>query len=129
SEFNSSETEFLNLFQIWIFPNKQSVQPRYDQISYDLSKSKNEFVQVVSPNKDDSGTWIHQDAWIHLAEIDMDKTIEYKLKGSESGAFVMVIEGEITIANEQLHEKDAIGISESSTFAITTSTNSKVIVI
>lgn len=129
SEFNASETDFLNLFQIWIFPNKQSVQPRYDQISYNLSEHKNEFVQVVSPNKDDSGTWIHQDAWIHLAEIEMGNTLEYKMKGSESGAFVMVIEGEITIANEQLHEKDAVGISESSTFAVTTSTNSKVIVI
>jgi quercetin 2,3-dioxygenase len=57
SEFNSSMREELNLFQIWIFPNKREVEPRYDQIRYDLSGVKNSFLQVVSPDPNDDCTW------------------------------------------------------------------------
>src|SRR5579862_2973358 len=31
SEFNASNSEFLNLFQIWVFPKVRNIEPRYDQ--------------------------------------------------------------------------------------------------
>jgi len=35
SEFNPSNSEEVNLFQIWIFPDTQDVDPRYDQRKFD----------------------------------------------------------------------------------------------
>lgn len=110
SEKNASNNEDINLFQIWIFPNKQNVEPRYDQISYNLEGMKNNFLQVVSPNQDDEGTWIHQNAWIHLAEFEEGKALNYNLKDMQNGVYAMVIDGEIEIATENLGERDAIGI-------------------
>ena len=34
SEMNAKTDEYLNLFQIWIFPDKKNVTPRYDQKHY-----------------------------------------------------------------------------------------------
>src|SRR6185369_704020 len=49
SEKNKSSTEPLKLLQIWLFPEKDNVKPRYDQVTYDLEANKNKLVTIVSP--------------------------------------------------------------------------------
>lgn len=129
SEFNSSMREELNLFQIWIFPNKREVEPRYDQIRYDLSGVKNSFLQVVSPDPNDEGTWIHQDAWIHLAEADANTNLNYPIKREGNGAYIMVIEGSVKIAGQDLNKRDAIGVWETSNIEFHTKEATKLMVI
>jgi len=55
SEFNHNSDKDVNLFQIWVFPNKENVEPRYDQISIREIEVPNEFYQILSPNADDQG--------------------------------------------------------------------------
>src|SRR5210317_195033 len=66
SEFNKNEDSEVKFLQIWIFPREKNVEPRYDQVSLRDIEKKNQFYQVLSPNKDDKGVWIHQDAWFNL---------------------------------------------------------------
>lgn len=129
SEFNSSASEELNLFQIWIFPKYRFVEPRYDQIRYDLSQVRNSFLQVVSPDPNDDGTWIHQDAWISLADVDAENNIEYPIKRQGNGAYIMVIEGSVKIGDQTLNKRDAIGIWDTSSIKIQAKENSQLIVI
>ncbi len=129
SEFNSSMTEELNLFQIWIFPNKRNVTPRYDQIRYDLSFMKNQFVQVVSPDPTDDGTWINQNAWISLSETDSDQELTYALKNSSNGVYIMVIEGSAIIGEELLNKRDAIGVWDTAVISIKTKSQTKLMAI
>lgn len=129
SEFNSSSNQELNLFQIWIFPNKRNVEPRYDQIRYDLKGMKDQFVQVVSPNANDEGTWIHQNAWIHLTETNADRNITYNLKNTSNGVYIMVIEGSVSIAGEKLNKRDAIGVWDTEEIVIQSYSDSKIMVI
>lgn len=129
SEVNASTTEELNLFQIWIFPNTKNVTPRYDQIPYSFDDLNNQFVQVVSPNKEDEGTWIYQNAWIHLAQVDENNEICYELKDPSNGAFVMNIEGVIIVDDERLDDKDAVGIEGKTKITIKGERNSRLMVI
>ena len=71
SEINGSADEHLSLFQIWVMPNKQSVQPRYDQKTFDESGRKNKLQTLVtSIDEDFEGSLkIHQDAV--LSRIDL----------------------------------------------------------
>jgi len=62
SEFNPNADQHTKLFQIWLFPKFRNVEPRYQQITLDKSLEKNDFAQILSPNADDAGVWIHQDA-------------------------------------------------------------------
>jgi len=62
SEFNRNQNAELKLFQIWIIPNERNVTPRYDQYKIDPLSHQNRFAQLISPNKDGEGIWIHQDA-------------------------------------------------------------------
>ena len=129
SEFNASNSEDINLFQIWIFPNKQQVQPRYDQINYGFSDLENNFHQLVSPNPEDEGTWIHQNAWIHMASLTKDTAIEYNLKDSKNGVYFMVIDGEFEIEANTLSERDAIGIWETESIKLKAINQGKILAI
>jgi redox-sensitive bicupin YhaK (pirin superfamily) len=110
SEFNASQTEAINLFQIWIFPNKRNVTPRYDQINIEYAKAENNFLQLISPDSKDEGSWIHQDAWIFISKFSKGKEIIYPIKKDGNGVYIMVINGSITVDNNKLENRDAIGV-------------------
>jgi hypothetical protein len=126
---NNPSTDFTNLFQIWIFPNKKNVEPRYDQISIDVAKMKNNFLQLISPFPEDEGSWIYQNAWLHMAEIEQGKELIYKIHSSENGIYSMVIHGNTNIQGDTLEEKDAIGIWEEKEVTFKAITDCKVMVI
>lgn len=110
SEFNASETEPLNLFQIWIFTNHRDVPPRYDSKIFKTFSDKNELTLVVSPDGDDESMWIYQDAWISIGNFDKDVSLEYRLKFKDNGVFIMSIEGEFLAEDQHLEDRDAVGI-------------------
>ena len=129
SEFNESQSEEINLFQIWIFPNKQNVEPRYDQISYDWNDCQNRFLQLVSPNSNDDGTWIHQNAWIHIVEISELKELTYELKNPNNGVYLMNIEGTFDVLENELNNRDAIGVWNETKIEILAKTKCKILAI
>ncbi|CAM3998510.1 pirin family protein [Flavobacterium antarcticum] len=128
SEFNPNDDMRTKLFQIWLFPNKQNVTPRYQQITLDNSLQKNDFAQILSPNVDDEGVWIHQDAWFYLSDFDAKFSKELTLKKEGNGFYIMNIEGEIEVDGEKLETRDAIGISNASEIEIKATKNSKFLV-
>jgi redox-sensitive bicupin YhaK (pirin superfamily) len=128
SEFNPSD-DFTNLFQIWIFPNKSNVEPRYDQFKIDVPKMQNNFLQLISPFPDEEGSWVHQNAWINIAEFDEGKDLTYELHSTNNGIYAMVIEGEIKIDKEDFQKRDAVGIWETKDVNFTAKIKSKVLVI
>jgi quercetin 2,3-dioxygenase len=120
SEVNAKKDEEAQLFQIWVFPDKKNVEPRYDKLKLDEEKMKNRLVQLISPNKEDEGSWIYQDAWFHIGKFDKDKTIEYTLKNKDNGVYVFIIEGGVTLNNTVLNKRDALGLWETDKLNITT---------
>jgi redox-sensitive bicupin YhaK (pirin superfamily) len=112
SEFNASKTEFLNLFQIWIFPNKKNVEPRYDQKSFDVKSLPNQFHLLVSPDARENSLMIHQDAFIKRGVFDAGSVISLALENTSNGIYMMVIDGEISINDEELRKRDAISLTD-----------------
>lgn len=110
SEFNARNDQEVKSFQIWLFPRSKNVKPRYDQIKLDTTKRKNKFQQILSPNANDEGVWIHQDAWFHMADIDMSRTLTYSCKQKGNGMYIMVIFGSAEIQGQTIGQRDAIGI-------------------
>ncbi|MFM7233882.1 MAG: pirin family protein [Flavobacteriales bacterium] len=110
SEFNHLKDTDLRLFQIWVFPNKANVTPRYDQMTLPLER-KNELNQILSPSPDDAGVWIHQDAWFHLGTFDKGFTTKYAVKRPTShGVYAFIVEGDFTINGQPLNKRDGFGM-------------------
>lgn len=128
SEFNPNHDQRTKLFQIWLFPRTKNVTPRYQQITLDESKQKNNFAQILSPNADDEGVWIHQDAWFYLANFDKDFSKKLSLKKEGNGFYIMNIEGDIEVNGEKLETRDALGVWDTNELEINANTNSKFLV-
>lgn len=109
-EFNKEADKPVKFLQIWVFPNKRNVQPRYDQQKFDIENHKNELIQILSPNEADPGVWIHQDAWFHLGKFDQDTEISHKLHLPDNGIYVFVLKGEVTVDGQDLSTRDGLGI-------------------
>ncbi|MBK9257199.1 MAG: pirin family protein [Saprospiraceae bacterium] len=110
SEYNKNHDKPVKFLQIWMFPNKKNVTPRYDQISLNEQDRINTFQQVISPNPDDSGVWIHQDAWFHLGKLDKGIELNYSLKNKSNGLYIFVINGDVTINDISLNKRDGLGL-------------------
>lgn len=110
SEYNKNKDQVVKFLQIWIYPNQKNVTPRYDQITLDLKDRHNKLQQILSPNPEDAGVWIHQDAWFHIGTFDNEFSTSYELKKPGNGVYAFVLKGDFTIGNIALKERDGLGI-------------------
>lgn len=128
SEYNKNDDQSVHFLQIWIYPNQKNVSPRYDQISIKDLKQENKLFQILSPNKDDQGVWIHQDAWFYLGEYTQETQEIYKLKYKENGVYLFILEGEVKIANQLISRRDGLGIWEIDRIEMLSSPGTKALV-
>lgn len=127
SEYNKNRDTQVKFLQIWVFPNKRNVTPRYDQITLNLADRKNKLQQILSPNADDEGVWIHQNAWFHLGTLDKDFTTQYHIKSSGNGVYAFVINGDVTVGGQALHARDGFGIWNVDTIDIKADSNAEIL--
>ncbi|MFI5156878.1 MAG: pirin family protein [Chitinophagales bacterium] len=127
SEKNKSSSDPLKLLQIWVFPDKENVKPRYDQSTYDLEANKNSLVNIVSPMGEKEGLQIHQHAWFHLGKVEKGNSITHHLKDESNGVYAFMIDGEVTINGENLMRRDAIGITEAKELKISANEDSELL--
>jgi redox-sensitive bicupin YhaK (pirin superfamily) len=124
SEYNKNDDKPVKLLQIWVFPNRENVKPRYDQITLNIADRHNKLQQILSPDKDDEGVWIYQNAWFYLGDFDKGFAIDYKLKVKENGVYAFVINGEMEINDQELRSRDGFGIWGVETISIKANTGS-----
>jgi redox-sensitive bicupin YhaK (pirin superfamily) len=118
SEYNPNQDRLVKFLQIWVFPNKRNVTPRYDQITLNPEDRRNTLQQILSPNSDDAGVWIHQDAWFHMGKFDQDVESTYTIKKSGNGVYAFVLKGDFELNGQNLNERDGLGIWEISEFTL-----------
>ncbi len=118
SEYNANDDRPVKFLQIWVFPRERDVTPRYDQIAIAEAHVKNDFQQILSPNPDDAGVWIHQDAWFHLADFDAGVSREYTLKKPGNGVYVFVLKGKARVGEQVLNERDGFGVWDTTAFTL-----------
>ena len=128
SEFNRNKNQELQLLQIWVTPNKRNVTPRYDQISLAAVEKPDELYQILSPNPNDQGVWIHQNAWFHLGDLSEGWEGKYELKDKNNGVYFFVIEGDVTVAGQKLSRRDGFGVSETASIEISSEGLSKLLI-
>lgn len=110
SEYNGSDSEDVNFLQIWILPEKQDIEPRYDQKLFSADERQGRFQNIVSPDQSDDGVWINQQAWFWLSDFYAGQAESYAIKQPGNGAYFFVLEGAVSVAGEQLERRDGIGI-------------------
>jgi len=129
SEFNPSQTEATQLFQIWVFPKERNIKPRYDQKDFSEVLKNNFFNTLVSPVKSDETLWINQNAYFSIGKFDAGQKALYNIQSKGNGVYLFVIEGKIEADTILLERRDAVGISETDNFNFDVKENSHLLAI
>ena len=131
SEMNASKLEEAKTLQLWVFPDRENVAPRYDQKSFDIENQINTFVNIVSPNDQNDGNalWVYQKTFFHLGIFDSNTTTNYSVRIPKNGVYLFLIEGEIIINNQVLKARDAMGITDFDSVEIQIISKSKILLV
>lgn len=125
SEYNKNKNQQVKFLQIWVFPNKRNVTPRYDQITLNPADRHNKLQQIVSPNPKDAGVWINQNAWFNLGNFDQDVSTAYTLNDKNNGLYVFNLSGNLIVNEQTLNPRDGFGIWNTDKVSIKAQTNAE----
>jgi len=124
SEFNHSENTELHLLQIWIFPEKNDLQPGYEQIPYSRDDKLNQLKLVGTRDGRDGSITIHQDIDLYASVLEQDNDVTLDLS-MDRKAFVQVVSGDIVVNGEQLSAGDGVQLAGERSISILASTDAE----
>ena len=109
SEVNPSADEELELLQIWILPNREGLEPGYEQRSF--AQAGEGLTLLVSPDGRDGSLTIHQDAEIHAARLTDGESVRFALRAGRS-AWVQLVKGELLVEDAVLQAGDGLAVAD-----------------
>ena len=129
SEYNNSESDEVNFLQIWVIPKISGISPRYDQRKINIDNANNVFNPIVAPLGTEGIVNINQDAYLSIADIDTDATIEFKKTKKNNGVYFFLIKGNVDIGETLLFKRDGVGITEEDVIKIFAHEKSRILCI
>ncbi len=111
SEYNL-ENEDTNLYQIWMFPNKKNVKPRWDAKKFPKEPVKGKLKPLVTSfeNNDSGSLKIYQDAVIYAGRINKDDTVDQTIDREQ--AYVLCSKGKIAVNDKEIQKGDGAEITQ-----------------
>ncbi|MFC0334986.1 pirin family protein [Paenibacillus sepulcri] len=109
AEYNPSETEELNLLQLWFMPRERGLAPSYETGRYDAEQLINTLVPVVTPDGAGQTASIQQDMTIYLGRPEAGRELIFK---QEEGRrmFLFNIEGSLSVNGTPMAARDTARI-------------------
>ncbi|MDB5260415.1 MAG: putative Pirin family protein [Candidatus Nomurabacteria bacterium] len=129
SEFNDSETEPLNLLQIWIEPSIRGISPRHEEKSFPFLNEKNKLHEIINPTGESNALKIQQGAYIYLGTWNKKEEIKFHMHGANNGLYIFVIEGMISVGEVAANKKDALEVTQAENISIRVSENTFLLII
>lgn len=109
SEFNASDSEVLRLLQIWILPEKDGLEPGYEQKSFPEETLSGTLRLVASRDGREGSVTVHQDVALFAARLDQDQTVRHALAAGRK-AWLQVARGDVLLNGLDLKEGDGAAI-------------------
>ena len=117
SEFNHSQTEPVHFLQIWILPERNGLQPSYEQKTFAPEEKRGKLKLIACPKSTNGALTIHQDVNLYLTSLTRGETVTHSLTSGRH-AWVHVAAGAITLNGKSLQGGDAAAVSEESALTI-----------
>ena len=117
SEFNHSEEQELHLLQIWIYPEKNGLEPGYEQTRFTREEKLNRLRLVGSSDGRDGSVTIHQDVNLYSSILEAGNEVALDL-ANDRKVFVQVVHGDIAVNGQPLAAGDGAQIEGEQTLQI-----------
>jgi len=118
SEFNASDNASVHLLQIWILPNKDGLQPSYEQITFPDETKRGRLRLIGSQDGRDGSVTIHQSVDLFASKLETGSELEHNLENGP--AWLQLISGSLTVNDVSLTAGDGAGVTEEQRLRIST---------
>lgn len=127
SEYNASQTESFQSYQIWIYPREKGAAPRHEHFAYEPTQKRNQILLALSPDRRQGSALIGQDAFFSLSSLEAQAAVSYQMNLAGNGVYLHCAKGEIEVEGHRLQPGDALGVYDAERFRVTASKDAELI--
>ncbi len=117
SEFNGSKTDPVHFLQIWIEPERENIEPGYEEKRFSDEDKRNRVRLIASRDGRDGSVTIHQDVSVYAALLDAGREVTLPID-AERHAWVHVARGSALLNGELLQAGDGAAVSRETALAL-----------
>ncbi len=110
SEFNASDSDPVHFLQIWVLPEKNGLEPGYEQVRFTDEYKRGKLCLVGSRDGRDGSVTIHQDVSLYASVLGEGESVRHAFDGDRTG-WLQVARGAITLDGETLKAGDGVAMS------------------
>ena len=125
SEKNASETEDVHLMQIWFVPEKEGIEPGYEQ--KEVSKGSDFFNPVITKGGGENKLDINQDITVYVGDLSSGDSGSIEISEGRLGYLHNSMIGTIQVNDSKLEPGDGLKITGPETLAIAAESDSRLI--
>src|SRR6266850_6119370 len=126
SEYNPSRTDPVHFLQIWLLPERQGLQPGYEQRTFPAADRDGKLRLVASRTGRDGSVTVHQDAEVFAATLAPEASVVHRLRPGRH-AWVQVARGAVTVNGTTLGQGDGAALTDEATVELRATRPSEVL--
>lgn len=111
SEFNASDTDPVHFLQIWILPEREGLEPSYEQKAFADDAKRGRLRLVGSRDGREGSVTIHQDVDLYATLLGAGEELAFELAEGRYG-WVQVARGAIRLNGNELTAGDGVAIKD-----------------
>jgi redox-sensitive bicupin YhaK (pirin superfamily) len=110
SEFNPSDTQSTELYQVWILPDQRGGEPRYAEKPLGARAIPNALTLLFSGDGHDASTAVRQNVDIYFGKLSTETRLEIPASETAPHVWIQVISGKIDTLENHLGRADGLAI-------------------
>lgn len=107
SEMNASSADYAHLLQIWILPERQNLEPSYEEKTISRGHKTNQWCLIAAPGGAGGALTVHQDMRLYATILEAGALLAYVLAVQRS-VYLQVAWGEVEVNGQILVTGDAL---------------------
>lgn len=127
SEYNPSQDELVHFFQIWILPEKDGIDPGYEQKAFSAAERSGRLLLVASGDARDGSIRIHRDVDLYSAVLTETAETRLDLRPGRK-VWVQLARGTAKVNGEQLYPGDGAALTDEAAVELHATSDAEILV-
>jgi len=127
SEFNHAKDQTTHFLQIWILPNKNGIEPGYEQKTVPAADKRGALRLVASPDGAHDSVTIHADSSVYAGLFDGNERAELALDPARK-AYVHIVRGALEVNGTRVAAGDAVLLQQETRITLAKGSDAEVLV-
>ena len=115
-----------HFLQIWMLPDRQNIDPRYDQRNFPLAEKQGKLRLVASKDGREGSVVIHQDISLYVSVLSTNDRIKFETPPNRF-TWIQVARGMVKLNGESLQEGDGIQINGPELLEVTAESTAEIL--